>query len=322
VNAGDGTPRAIPGIGRGANFLAIAGTGSRLAYSQWFSNMNIWRYQLAGAGSEPQRPLISSTRADVSPQYSPDRTRIAFRSNRSGSTEIWVSDAEGGNARPLTSSNGVLTGSPRWSPDSQWLAFDSRPAGSSQVFVVSASGGPARQLTGGAADNVTPSWSTNGGWIYFASNRSGTWQVWKTPSDSTAGQDRAVQITHAGGFVPFESADGRFVYYAKGKSSPGVWRRPAQGGAEEVFVPDLKVGLWGAWALSRDSLFYVSPLPGGPAGLFAAPLASGRAARIISLQKAPLTDESGLSVSSDGTSLLYVQADHSGSEIMLVENFR
>ncbi len=318
--ADGGAPRPIPGVGAGANFLAIARTGGRLAYSEWFADTNIWRYGLSG-GESPV-PLIASTRADVSPQYSPDGKRIVFRSDRSGTNEIWVADADGHSAQRLTSAKGPLTGSPRWSPDGQWIAYDSRPEGYAQIFVVHGSGGAARQVTAGPRDHVTPSWSADGKWIYFGSNGTGSWQVWKTPADATPAHDLSVQVTRRGGFIAFESADGRYLYYAAGPDTPGLRRMPVRGGAEETVVADFKPGLWGDWAISRGALFYVEPVEGGQADLYALDVASDRTRRVTRLMKPPVASDGGLAVSADGASLLYVQPDHTGSDIMLVENFR
>ena len=322
IRARGGAPRLVSNVGQGANFLAIARNAPLLAYSRWFADTNIWRYSLDGKIGDAPVALISSTRYDVNPQYSPDARRIAFRSQRSGSDEIWVSDADGTHQRALTSSSGPVTGTPRWSPDARWITFDSRPQGSSRIFVVSAAGGRARQLTKGDCDDVTPSWSADGKWIYFSSNESGTWQIWKVPADAGDTADPGMQITKNGGFLPFESADARFLYYARGQNSSGLYRMRLDGGQEELVADALKPGLWGNWALSRNALFWVEQAPDHRTWLFSKPLDSRPARRLLEFQKPPLMNESGLAVSADGASLLYAQADHSGSEIMLVEHFR
>ena len=60
------------------------------------------------------------------PDYSPKGDAVAFMSTRSGSTEIWLSNADGSNPRQLTSMEGPLTANPRWSPDGTTILFDSR----------------------------------------------------------------------------------------------------------------------------------------------------------------------------------------------------
>jgi len=69
---------------------------------------------------------------DADPQWSPDGTRIAFVSNRTGkeyeedrNTDVWVIAAEGG---PLTkiSDHSESDNSPHWSPDGKTIAFVGR----------------------------------------------------------------------------------------------------------------------------------------------------------------------------------------------------
>jgi hypothetical protein len=40
----------------------------------------------------------------------------------------------------------------------------------------------------------------------------------------------AAQVTRQGGFEGFESPDGKYFYYAKGRDIPGIWRIPVAGG--------------------------------------------------------------------------------------------
>ncbi|SFA48287.1 Dipeptidyl aminopeptidase/acylaminoacyl peptidase [Parageobacillus thermantarcticus] len=57
---------------------------------------------------------------DAFPRWSPDGKTIAFLSNRSGKTQIWLLPADGGEARQLTSlKNGVRQ--LRWSPNGRFL---------------------------------------------------------------------------------------------------------------------------------------------------------------------------------------------------------
>jgi Tol biopolymer transport system component len=144
VSASGGVPRQIPYVGQGAYYLAIARSGHYLAYSRWFADSNVWRLEIPSVTKKIGKPeqLISSTWEDRSAQYSPDGARIAFRSDRSGTNEIWVCDSSGANPFQVTSFQGPLTGTPRWSPDGKHLAFDSRPQGHSDIYTISAVGAP------------------------------------------------------------------------------------------------------------------------------------------------------------------------------------
>src|SRR5262249_16443420 len=155
--------------------------------------------------------VVASNLLDSSPRYSPQGDRIAFRSNRTGSDEIWTASSDGHSPTRMTNFGGPVTGSPRWSPDSRYLAFDSRPAGSADIFVAPVAGGPSGRVTTEASNEVTPSFSGDGESLYFASDRTGSWQIWK---QSIAGA-AARQITTSGGFAPQESSDGQWLYYTK-----------------------------------------------------------------------------------------------------------
>ncbi|HVR37982.1 MAG TPA: protease, partial [Thermoanaerobaculia bacterium] len=60
--------------------------------------------------------------------------------------DIWIVDAKGGDARRLTSDDGVEY-FPKFSPDGKRIAFCGEYSGSRQVFVIDADGGTPKQLT-------------------------------------------------------------------------------------------------------------------------------------------------------------------------------
>lgn len=63
------------------------------------------------------------------PTWSPDGERIAFMSWRTGSTELWVMNADGSEQRRLTWTEQGDVIDPRWSPDGAWLAYVHVPEG-------------------------------------------------------------------------------------------------------------------------------------------------------------------------------------------------
>lgn len=194
VPVSGGEPERLPAGEDNVHGPAISPDGRRLAYSQKYSETNIYRITgpCSGGPAGPPVKLISSSRSQTAPQYSPDGSKIAFVSSRAGSYEIWACDADGSNAVQLTSMGGALGGgNPHWYPDGREIAFDARGDRNSDIFVISAEGGPPRRLTTDPSHEMVPTWSRDGGWIYFASNRTGSWQVWKMPAKG----GRAVQVT-------------------------------------------------------------------------------------------------------------------------------
>ncbi len=318
VPASGGTPTRVPMVSENASAPAFSRDGRKMLYAQVFDDTNIWRFDLTGR-TAPKK-VVSSTQYDSSPSISPDGSRIAFRSNRSGSNEVWESDAEGRASFQLTRVGGALTGTPRWSPDGSRVVFDSRPDGQADIYTVPAAGGPMRRVTNAPSEDVVPSWSQDGKWIYFASNRSGAWQVWRTPS---AGGGPDEQVTRLGGFAAFESPDGKLLYYAKGRSAEGLWRKRLPDGAEEAFLPELKTGFWGYWALAEKGLYFLEWRgPGKPAGIWWKPYAGAGRTQVGTVDGPPAVADSGFALSPDRRYILYSQVDQSGSDILMLDHYR
>jgi Tol biopolymer transport system component/tRNA A-37 threonylcarbamoyl transferase component Bud32 len=313
VPAAGGAAERVPVPGDNASDPVFSRDGSRMAYSQFYIDANIWRINRSGGSPEK---LVASSQYDSSPQISPDEKRIAFRSNRSGAHEIWIADANGGNEFQLTRFNASLTGTPRWSPDGKSIACDARPDGQPDIYVVDVASGSHVRLTTEPSEDVVPSFSRDGKWVYFASNRGNSWQVWKAPPAGGA----AVQVTQQGGFAAFASPDGKYVYYAKSRSLPGLWRIPVAGGTEEQVLPQLKAGYWGYWGVCNGGIVFADREPGQAlATLSLLQLPSRTILPLRPIAKPVLVADSGLAVTDDCGTILFSQTDQSGSDIMMVQ---
>jgi Tol biopolymer transport system component/predicted Ser/Thr protein kinase len=319
ISISGGTPERLAVGGDNASQLSISRQGNRLAYVQELYDANIWRIELPNSkvGSNSPTKLIASTMSEEGPQYSPDGKRMVFESGQRGNSEIWVCDSDGTNPIQLTSYD-RLTGTPRWSPDGRHIAFDSRAESHSDIYVTSAEGGSPRRITTGTSDDVVPSWSRDGQWIYFASNRTGDNQVWKAP----AGGGEAVQVTREGGFAAFESPDGKFIYYAKGQSAPGIWRIPVAGGEETLVLNQPAAGYWGYWAVVDEGIYFLNSESKQHPVIEFFRFATRRVRQIAVMEKEAAKWNPGFAISPDGRWILYTQVDQSDSNIMLVENFQ
>jgi Tol biopolymer transport system component/DNA-binding winged helix-turn-helix (wHTH) protein len=299
-------------------YPTVSRQGHRLAYTQLFGGTPVYRIEVPNSTGRPHLAtrLIASTQTAASPQYSPDGKRIAFDSNRSGNREIWVSDSEGQKLSCLTSFGRGVAGTPRWSPDGKQIAFDFREAGDADVYVLSIEERVPRRITMEPSDDSVPSWSKDGRWIYFESNRSGDQQVWKVPAEG----GESLQVTKLGGSTAFESADGKYLYYSKGRVAHGVWRVPVEGGEETLVLDRPGAGSWGAWALVDDGIYFINgKSKAGPAVEFFG-FDRREIRRIVGLEG---INEfvSGFAVSPDRRWILYTQPDPISSDIMLVEDF-
>ena len=316
VSASGGNPERVVVGGENAANPAISSRGNRLAYEQRSQDINIWQIEVPTATqpSRSARKLIASTRVDAGPQFSPDGTRIAFGSDRTGSSEIWVCDSAGSNLVQVTSFGGPSVGTPRWSPDGRRIVFD----GQGGIHVIDVDGGPSRRVASEHSDGVVPSWSRDGQSIYFASPRTGRSEVWKVP----AAGGKAVQITKRGGFAAFESQDGKTLYYAKGMNIAGLWSVGVNGGEETPVLDFPKASFWGYWALVETGIYFVNTEAKPQPALQFLSFAGRRVVHVATLDRKPVPFVSGIAVSPDGSRILYTQEDHRSSDIMLVEEFR
>jgi Tol biopolymer transport system component len=128
--------------------------------------------------------LTNNTRTDDQPAWSPDGTRIAFRSDRTDDVELFVMDADGGNVEQLTNSPGE-DWTPTWSPDGSLLAFASNRNGNWDIFVMRPDGAELRQVTDGVGDHWLPSWSPHEPVLAFAGNQDGNWDIFTVRPDGT-----------------------------------------------------------------------------------------------------------------------------------------
>ncbi|HKX32998.1 MAG TPA: hypothetical protein VJ302_35280, partial [Blastocatellia bacterium] len=298
---------------------AISRQGNRFVYTRSFLDLDILRLGLNDTTlrNEPPQILAPSTQDDDSPNYSPDGKKIVFASRRTGNFEIWICDSDGTNQRQLTNMGGPLTGSPRWSPDGREVVFDSWAGGNADIYVINVNDGKPRRMTNHEAEDITASWSRDGRWIYFCSTRSGTMQTWKLP----AGGGDPVQVTQNGGFEGFESTDGKYLYYAKGRSIPGIWRVPVGGGEETLVLDHHQAGVWRYWTVTDKGIYFATAEVASRPLLEFFNFATKKVTQIATLNKPLARTLPGLSLSPDGRSILVVQIEQSNLDIIMMENF-
>jgi serine/threonine protein kinase/Tol biopolymer transport system component len=299
--------------GEGA-FEPVVSRQGRLAFAKLpIADADIWRLELSGGrwNHKPPTRLISSTRLEHTPAYSPDGQRIAFASNRSGGWEIWVCDSDGSNPVQLTSfgrPDGGEVANPSWSPDGRWIYFNSAADGHPGVYVISSEGGSPKRITDGGLGSV----SRDGHWIYVQPEDG---QARKMP---TAGGE-PVQVTFSGR----ESPDGRVLYFGKGRKDlepdcDSLWKVPV-GGAEETQV--LKTVHCGDAAYTEEGIYFI-PSVWAPTIINFLDFSTNRIEQIAKFDGQPAC---GFSLSPEGRYLLYTVFEpvtRSGTGLMLVENFR
>jgi Tol biopolymer transport system component/DNA-binding winged helix-turn-helix (wHTH) protein len=228
----------------------------------WVIPLNVGGTRSTGS---PQS-LLRSTESDAHPDFSPDGRHIVFSSGRSGTSEIWVSDADGGNPRQLTHLGAHVASYPKWSPDGTRIVFHARVPEIAEVYVVDLNHGVPRQITHENPGLAVATWSNDGLFLYASTLVGGTAVTYRIPAEGGP-----MERLWEGGLVR-ESVDGKYVLYWK-TNTPGIFRRSLKGdlakNPEELLVPDF----WpnnqlGGYAPVADGIYYVSGDAQGRPGPF------------------------------------------------------
>ena len=104
---------------------------------------------------------------DSDPQWSPDGTRLAFVSNRTGkeyeenrNSDVWVISAAGGKLTKI-SDHDEADNQPRWSPDGKWIAFggEVHDRDHPKIWLAPSRGGAASVLAANGLDLIPEAWN-------------------------------------------------------------------------------------------------------------------------------------------------------------------
>ncbi|HLK22077.1 MAG TPA: S9 family peptidase [Bryobacteraceae bacterium] len=125
----------------------------------WFDDKRSHLWIVDAASGKENQITSGDDWNDTDPQWSPDSTRIAFVSDRTGqeyegghNTDVWVIPAEGG-ALTKISDHAFEDDLPRWSPDGSRIVFAGRTSRREfpKLYIADSKGGAASRL---AVDNL------------------------------------------------------------------------------------------------------------------------------------------------------------------------
>ena len=164
--------------------------------SGWFDDRRTHLWIVESKSGNAKQITEGDEWNDSDPQWSPDGTKLAFVSNRTGkeyeqnrNTEVWVIPAEGG-ALTKISDHAESDNSPRWLPDGKTIAFTgtTQEREHPKIWLAPATGSAASVLAANGLDLIPTGleWSDDGRALFFETGVKGESHLFRVDLASKA----------------------------------------------------------------------------------------------------------------------------------------
>ncbi len=176
--------------------------GSKIIFDH---NLDI--YLMNADGSGIVNLTKTNDKVEAFPVWSPDASRIAFLFGWPGGFEIYLANADGSNAKPLTARNVDIE--PAWSPDGSRIAFASirgaQIRGGYQIWVINVDGTSLKPVTSNPFINRYPVWSPDGSQVAFSQYNPKPGEQWRVVVKNADGSGTERVVINAIGSEPGNS---------------------------------------------------------------------------------------------------------------------
>ena len=149
---------------------------------------DIW---LLDAKGRPVRNLTQHESDDLDPSWSPDGSRIAFVSNRSGQPQIYTMKADGTDVQRMTWAGPYNTG-PDWGPNGR-IVYSGLRGSAVDILTVDGNKQMQRLTPGRGKRSLEPTWGPSGRRVIYVSDEDGAGvRVWFASHDGAVREPLAL----------------------------------------------------------------------------------------------------------------------------------
>ncbi len=292
--------------------LSLTADSSKLVAVQDHSVSSIW---VAPGGDLSRAQQVATDAGWITEMaWTPDG-RIVYRSNAGGGADIWLMNADGSNAKQLTTdaraSRGLTV-----SPDGRHIFFSSDRTGHFNIWRVDSDGANLKQLTTGESEfypDVTP----DGRWVVYQRGELEP-RLWRVSTDG----GQAVQLTETRAQRPAVSADGELVAYhyldpdvARSRWRIGVVSSKGGPRLKQFDLPPTAVLRVVRWSPDQQAIVFPNTV-GGVSDLWVQPLAGPLPNQLTSFNAEQII---AFDWSRDGRSLAFVRGVETSDVVLIAQ---
>jgi serine/threonine protein kinase len=188
--------------------VSLSPDGRKVATTRGNNNIDVWISDIARSVSSR---FTFDPGQESAPVWSPDGTKIAFNSDRTGQDAIYVKNSDGVQAESLLVRTPDRLGVADWSRDGRYLACVGGGRTVGGIYVVDLQGDrTARPVVVTQFVEGEPRFSPDAKWILYSTDESGRREVYVQSVQAGSGK---WQVSTEGGRDPRWSRDGKEIFF-------------------------------------------------------------------------------------------------------------
>jgi serine/threonine protein kinase len=316
IDSRRGTIRPLSVTTQDAVQASVSPDGRRIAYTVAQDDFDLIDVPLDGA---PVRTVLSTGRNEFDPGWSWSGNQLAYSTDRTGTSQIWVRQRDGFE-RPLVTEKDfdqtwiASFDEPNFSPDDQRIAYTVAASSGHAVYVSSVAGGKPIRVSDDKFDQRSPTWSPDGACIAYLQNIEGSWALVKARSGG-GGQPIVLRQGCLPSHPKWQHKNGRWIACV----TPEGLTLVSEDGKDTKALSKSEWPIYG-WNAEGTLLYGIKQVDSLHRAVASLNIETGAEKIIGPLQLPAIADLSGYSLSPDGKSFA-TSASHPTGDIWMLENF-